>query len=433
MPLTIYWFRRDLRLEDNAGLTYALREGHPVLPIFIFDTNILDELEDRDDARVTFLHDRLAQMHERLQKKGSGMRIYYGKPPEIWEQITTEYQVAAVYTNRDYEPYAKRRDKEVEDLLGTKGIEFNTFKDQVIFEKDEVLTGSGGPYKVFTPYKRSWLKKLEETEVVPYPAVLASRNWYGPQAHDMPTLSDLGFTRSQIGIPSRDIEEDIISTYDRTRDFPGNKASTSRLGIHLRHGTIGIRSLVKKARELNDTYLNELIWREFYQMILHHFPGVTDNAFKPRYDRIQWRNDEEEFAKWKEGRTGYPMVDAGMRQLAETGYMHNRVRMVTASFLSKHLLIDWRWGEAWFARKLLDFELASNNGGWQWAAGSGVDAQPFFRIFNPTSQLEKFDKDRTYVRRYVPEYGTDDYPEPMVDHKMARERCIEVYSQAVRD
>ncbi|MFA0963231.1 deoxyribodipyrimidine photo-lyase [Roseivirga sp. BDSF3-8] len=431
--LNVFWFRRDLRLQDNAGLYYALQENKPVLPVFIFDKHILDELEDEDDARVTFLHDRLTEMHDKLKEKGGGLRVYYGKPAEVWKELTQTYDVAAVYTNRDYEPYAKERDGAVQKLLADKGIEFNTFKDQVIFEKEEVLTGNNEPYKVFTPYMRTWMKKLEQTEVEPFPSALRYKNWYGPVEESIPTLEELGFTRSSMDIPPADADEGIIKTYDKTRDYPGNKDSTSRLGIHLRHGTIGIRTLVKKALELNDTYLNELIWREFYQMILYNFPEVTDNAFKAKYDRIEWRNNEEEFEKWREGKTGYPLVDAGMRQLAETGYMHNRVRMVTASFLTKHLLIDWRWGEAWFARKLLDFELASNNGGWQWAAGSGVDAQPYFRIFNPTSQLDKFDKDRRYVRRYVPEYGTDDYPDPIVDHKAARERCIEVYSRAVKD
>jgi deoxyribodipyrimidine photo-lyase len=428
--ISIFWFRRDLRFTDNTALYYALKDRHPVLPIFIFDTEILDKLEERDDARVTFLHDTLSNMRQKLQEKGSTLLVRYGKPLEIYQQLFHEYDIAGVYANRDYEPYARQRDAAVDQLLGEHGVSLLTFKDQVIFEKDEVMSGSGSFYKVFTPYKKAWLDKLSQTEITILPSALRSDNWHQGDSPPMPELEDMGFTRSSLEIPGNDIDEAIISKYDKTRDFPA-KAGTSRLGIHLRFGTISIRQLVSRVRQLNDTYLSELIWREFYMQILYHNPQVVEYSFKPEYDRIPWRNDEEDFRRWCEGQTGYPIVDAGMRELNATGYMHNRVRMIVASFLTKHLLIDWRWGEAYFARKLLDFELASNNGGWQWAAGTGVDAQPYFRVFNPYSQADKFDKQQEYIRRWVPEAGTDSYPEPMVDHKTARQRALDTYKSAL--
>ncbi|MFP4094630.1 MAG: cryptochrome/photolyase family protein [Cyclobacteriaceae bacterium] len=428
--ITLFWFRRDLRFEDNTALYYALREKQPVLPLFIFDTDILDKLEHRDDARVTFLHDTVSHMRQQLEQKGSSLLVKYGKPLEVYKQLLEEFDISSVYTNRDYEPYAKERDAALESLLQAQGIPFYTFKDQVIFEKDEILSGSGTFYKVFTPYKRAWLDKFSQLQLSLLPSALPSDQWYQGSMPPMPTLEEMNFTRSSIKIPGKNIDEALISQYGKNRDFPA-KAGTSRLGIHLRFGTISIRQLVRRAVQLNETYLSELIWREFYMQILHHNPQVVEQSFKPEYDHIPWRNDEEDFKRWCEGQTGYPIVDAGMRELNATGFMHNRVRMIVASFLTKHLLIDWRWGEAYFASRLLDFELASNNGGWQWAAGTGVDAQPYFRVFNPYSQSEKFDKQQAYIRRWVPELGTDKYPEPMVDHKMARERAISTYKEAL--
>ncbi|MEO0330891.1 MAG: deoxyribodipyrimidine photo-lyase, partial [Bacteroidota bacterium] len=341
-----------------------------------------------------------------------------------------DYPVREVYTNHDYEPYAKERDEAINHLLAEQDIPFRTFKDQVIFEKDEILTGGGDFYKVFTPYKRAWLEKLEDGMLESYTSGLSFENWHQTKPLPMPSLEDMGFKRSDIEIPPNRTNENLIENYGKNRDYPA-KDATSRLGIHLRHGTLSIRKLAWEARELNETFLNELIWREFYMQVLYHSPQVVDSAFKPKYDNIPWRDSEEDFQRWCEGKTGYPIVDAGMRQLNQTGYMHNRVRMIVASFLTKHLLIDWRWGEAYFAKKLLDYELANNNGGWQWAAGTGTDAQPYFRVFNPYSQTEKFDKNEEYVKKWIPEYGTNDYPEPMVDHKEARQRAIDTYKEAL--
>ncbi|MGB3585355.1 MAG: deoxyribodipyrimidine photo-lyase [Tunicatimonas sp.] len=428
--IAVFWFRRDLRFDDNAGLFHALKGDLPVLPLFIFDQNILDDLEDKDDARVMFLHDTLSAMHQRLNDKGSSLLVKYGKPEKIWREVLQNYSVRAVYTNHDYEPYAKERDEVINQLLTKQDIPFRTYKDQVIFEKDEILTGSGSFYKVFTPYKKSWLEKLEDGMLESYTSGLSFDNWYPTSSIPMPSLDDMGFERSNIEIPPNRIDEDVIEHYKEKRNYPAQDGTT-RLGVHLRHGTLSIRKLARQAIEINETYLSELIWREFYMQILYHAPQVVEKSFKPKYDNIPWQNNEDDFARWCEGRTGYPIVDAGMRELNKNGYMHNRVRMIVASFLTKHLLIDWRWGEAYFARKLLDYELANNNGGWQWAAGSGVDAQPYFRIFNPYSQTDKFDKEEEYIKKWVPEYGTDDYPEPMVDHKQARERAIETYKEAI--
>ena len=439
--VSIFWHRRDLRFFDNAGLYEALKGESPVLPIFIFDKHILDKLEDKDDARVTFIHNELTKLKASLEEQGKRMHIFYGFPEEIWPQILEEYEVDQVYTNRDYEPYAKERDQKVRDLLEQHNIPFHTFKDHVIFEADEVQKNSGGTYTVFTPYSRKWKAKLleridtQDGEDVSYyfksyPSADLLDNCVDMAPIAMPSLEDMGFEASSLEIPERTVNRGLIKKYDETRNFPAING-TSRLGIHFRFGTISIREKAQKAMGLNETYLNELIWRDFYSQILSAFPHVIKNAFRPEYEYIQWRNDEADFQKWCEGKTGYPIVDAGMRELNETGYMHNRVRMITASFLTKHLLIDWRWGEAYFARKLLDFDLSSNNGGWQWASGSGTDAAPYFRIFNPTSQLQKFDKDFKYVKRWVKEYGTATYPKPMVDHKMARERCLEVYKSGL--
>ncbi|WP_114747809.1 cryptochrome/photolyase family protein [Pleomorphovibrio marinus] len=428
--ITLFWFRRDLRLDDNLGLYYAYENEDCVLPLFIFDTQILDELPSKKDARVEFILQQVKAIHEQLKDFGSSILIKHGKPEEVFEELVEEFEIANVYTNRDYEPYARKRDQAIADLLKKHQIAFLDFKDQVIYEKDEITTDSGSFYKVFTPYSKTWLRKFNATKFGPVSLDGRKNRLYQTEPLPLPTLNELGFEQTDIHIPRLEIDKDLIKKYDKTRNFPALDG-TSRLGVHLRFGTISIRKLAIQAKALNETYLNELIWREFYMMVLYQQPEVVDKSFKPQYDRIPWRNDKEEFQKWCEGKTGYPLVDAGMRQLNRTGYMHNRVRMVTASFLTKHLLIDWRWGETYFAEKLLDYELSSNNGGWQWAAGTGTDAQPYFRVFNPSSQLEKFDKDRRYVKKWVSEFGTDGYPEPMVDHKMARERALEVYKEAL--
>lgn len=445
--MTIFWFRRDLRLHDNAGFYHALKSNHPVLPLFIFDQNILNDLEDKKDARVAFIHAEIKRLQLELKKQGSSIIVKYGTPEKIWEALLKEEMIHAVYTNHDYEPYAKERDAKIKNLLEEKGIPFHTYKDQVIFENLEVTKDDGTPYVVFTPYSRKWREKLttrmstmldskgEQIPVSfylkPYPNAKYFDNLYQSREREIPSLSDMKFDEpTEINIPDKTVRRGLIKTYDKTRDYPA-QSGTSRLGIHFRFGTISIRDKVLKAQGLNETFVNELIWRDFYAMILANYPKVVNNAFREKYDRIPWRNNEKEFKAWCEGKTGYPMVDAGMRELNTTGYMHNRVRMVTASFLTKHLLIDWRWGEAYFAKKLLDYDLASNNGGWQWAAGSGTDAAPYFRIFNPESQMKKFDKEKKYIKQWIPEYGTDDYPTPIVNHKEARERCLKTYKEAL--
>ena len=429
--VNIFWFRRDLRLDDNLGFYKALHGKYPVLPIFIFDKEILEELPE-DDARVTFLHETLQKMRDTLQEHGSSLAIYHGKPLAIFQQICKDFEVQNVITNRDYEPYAKQRDEAVEAYLSEKEIGFYTYKDQVIFEKDEVVKGDGDPYVVYTPYMKTWKAKFDADQHLTI--YYTSQHFEKLIQHSrLPnlSLSDIGFKKSSIEIPTYDVTPTTIQEYEKTRNFPAAEG-TSRLGPHLRFGTVSIRKMMKKAiAEKNEVFWQELIWREFFMQILWHFPETVNNAFRKKYDRINWRNNKEEFEKWKTGTTGYPLVDAGMRELNTTGYMHNRVRMVVASFLCKHLLIDWRWGEAYFAKKLLDYEQSSNVGNWQWAAGSGVDAAPYFRIFNPTTQIEKFDKDKKYIKTYVDEYDTDAYPEKMVDHKEARERCLTTYKEAV--
>tara|TARA_R110002012_G_scaffold11112_7_gene49927 strand:- start:18411 stop:19715 length:1305 start_codon:yes stop_codon:yes gene_type:complete len=429
--VNIFWFRRDLRLDDNVGFYKALHGKFPVLPLFIFDTEILNELP-KDDARVTFIFETLQKMRNELQKQGSSLAVYFGKPEEIFKKVISEFEVQNVITNHDYEPYAKKRDAAIEKLLTEKEIGFYTFKDQVIFEKDEVVKDDGDPYIVYTPYMKTWKAKFkkEYVEKIYYTNEFLNNLYQNSRLPNL-SLRDIGFKKSKIEIPEYDVTPTTIQEYEKRRNFPAEDA-TSHLGPHLRFGTVSIRKMIKKATaEKNEVFWQELIWREFFMQILWHFPETVENAFKKKYDRIEWRNNEEEFKRWKEGKTGYPLVDAGMRQLNETGYMHNRVRMVVASFLCKHLLVDWRWGEACFAEKLLDYEMSSNVGNWQWAAGSGVDAAPYFRIFNPTTQIEKFDKDYKYIKKYVPEFGSEDYPEKIVDHKEARERCLQIYKKAV--
>ena len=452
-PISLFWFRRDLRLEDNAGLYHALRGPNPVLPIFIFDREILDDLTDKKDARVEFIYNAVAALKKQLEGLGSTMLILYGKPIEIWAQLIEKYTIAAVYTNHDYEPYAIDRDNALRQLLTAKGIAFHTYKDHVIFEKGEVLKSDGTPYIVFTPYSKRWLEKLQTQwrtvtgddgepqrisfYLTSYPTEKYFDNFLkiNPEIHHSSfathySLKDMGFEPSGLYFPPTSVARSLIRNYDKTRDIP-SLPGTSRLGVHFRFGTISIREKARHAQPLNTTYLNELIWRDFYSQILGHFPHVVGHPFRPQYDRIEWRNAPEDFEKWKNGRTGYPIVDAGMRELNATGFMHNRVRMIVASFLSKHLLLDWRLGEAYFAQKLLDFDLASNSGGWQWAVGCGTDAAPYFRIFNPSEQTKKFDPKHQYIRKWVPEFETHQYPEPMVEHKFARERCLLAYKSAL--
>ena len=431
--ISIFWFRRDLRLDDNVGFLEALKGDYPVLPIFIFDEEILSKLPE-DDARVTFIHDTLQTMRNELQKEhNSSLAMYYGKPMDILKNLTEEYEVMSLYTNRDYEPYAKERDEKVSEFLNEYNIEFKTFKDQVIFEKSEIVKGDGNPYVVYTPYKNKWQEQFDVDQdlKIHYTSQYLSNLISNSRLPNL-SLNDIGFKKSDIEIPDYDVTPTLIDNYEDTRNFPAKENGTSHLGPHLRFGTVSVRKMMKKAiAENNKVFWSELIWREFFMTILYHFPHTVDNAFRAKYDRIEWRNNEAEFEKWKKGETGYLLVDAGMRQLNATGYMHNRVRMLVASFLCKHLLIDWRWGETYFAEKLLDYEMSSNVGNWQWAAGSGVDAAPYFRIFNPMTQVDKFDKDKKYIKTWILEYGTDDYPEKMVDHKMARERCLETYKDAV--
>jgi len=428
--ISIFWHRRDLRLHDNAGAYNALKSDFPVLPLFIFDKNILDKLDNKEDARVHFIYKNIQKLQTQLTDMGSSLLVKYGQPLEIWKEILDDYEVKEVYTNRDYEPYAQERDKSVYELLKEKDISFKGAKDQVIFDKNEVTKDDGKPYTVYTPYSRKWRAALTDDHLKSYPNNDCFNNYLKTKPLPLPTLSDMGFKLSEADFPDKEFDEDIIEQYAERRNFPGIQ-STTRLGVHLRFGTISIRQLAAYAKEHSDTFLNELIWRDFYHMILYHFPHVKDNAFRAKYDTIPWVNNEAHFKAWCEGKTGYPMVDAGMRELNETGFMHNRVRMVVASFLTKHLLTDWRWGEAYFAEKLLDFDLAANNGGWQWAAGSGCDAAPYFRVFNPTSQFDKFDKDRTYVNTWVPEWETAEYPKPIVEHKFARQRAIDTYKEAL--
>ena len=431
--VNVFWFRRDLRLDDNAGFQAALKDDLPVLPIFIFDPEILDKLPE-DDARVTFIFNNLQKMRDTLQDEhGSSIAMYHDKPEKVFKNLISEYEVKKVFTNRDYEPYAKERDEKIQELLEDNEIEFCHYKDQVIFEKDEVVKKDGDPYVVYTPYKNTWRDKFSNMDMDFFYTTRYMDNLIDHSRLPNLSLSDIGFKKSSIEVPDYQVTPGLIKDYESKRNIPSEEG-TSRLGPHLRFGTVSVRQMVREAdKQRNKTFLEELIWREFFMQILYHYPETVTEAFRKKYDRIDWRNDEDEFEKWKKGETGFALVDAGMRQLNKSGYMHNRVRMLVGSFLCKHLLIDWRWGEAYFAEKLLDYEMSSNVGNWQWAAGSGVDAQPYFRIFNPNTQVDKFDEDKEYIKEWVPEFGTDDYPEKMVDHKEARERALETYKKAVKD
>jgi deoxyribodipyrimidine photo-lyase len=424
--ITLFWFRRDLRLEDNAGLCRALKASVNVQPIFIFDTNILNKLQDKKDRRVSFIYAQIERLKQELEQLGSMLWVFYGDPLTVFKELISNHPVVALYANKDYEPYALNRDKAVYDLLAAAGVPFRAFKDYVIFEKDEVLKDDGTPYVVFTPYAKRWKAMINDFYLKSYPSEKLFSQLHQSEGESIISLEEMGFEKHPEDWSNKLIDESIIKNYHNTRDLPG-QSGTTRLSVHLRFGTVSIRQLAKVGLETNEKWYNELIWRDFYQHILWHFPHVAKRAFRPAYDHIEWRNDEFEFRAWCDGKTGYPIVDAGMRELNETGFMHNRVRMIVASFLTKHLLIDWRWGEAYFAQKLIDFDLASNNGGWQWAAGSGVDAAPYFRVFNPYIQTEKFDPQNVYIRKWVPEFESTEYPLPIVDHKMARERAIATY------
>lgn len=428
--MTFFWHRRDLRTNDNAGLFAALRKGKNVQPIFIFDKNILDELNEIDQ-RVLYIYQHISALKKAYQEQGSDLWVFYGEPKSVFKELMKGHDIDSVFTNRDYEPYAKTRDEEIEKMLNDEDIKFRTLKDHVIFEKNEVLNGEDKPYKVFTPYMREWKSVLTPFHLKSYPTEKYFENLnQSKDKMELISLKEMGFSDEQTqDFPAMEASDKIIKDYENTRDIPSIRGTT-RMSLHLRFGTISIRELCRQGRK-NEKYFNELIWRDFYQMILYHFPESADRSFKPKYDNIPWENNEKHLEAWKNGKTGYPIVDAGMRELNETGFMHNRVRMVVASFLTKHLMTDWRLGEAYFAEKLLDYEMASNVGGWQWAASSGVDAQPYFRVFNPTSQHEKFDPDDKYIKKWVPEYGTSKYPEPIVEHKKAREHAIAVYKEAL--
>jgi deoxyribodipyrimidine photo-lyase len=431
-PVNIMWFRRDLRLDDNAALYHALKDQNSVIPIFIFDKNILDDLEDKKDRRVEFIRDALTDMQEELEKHNSTLQVFYDTPHSTFTKLLEKYSIQKVFTNEDYEQYAIDRDAAITSLLKKHDAALKSYKDHVIFSKDEVVKDSGEPYTIFTPYSKRWLAKLDAFYLKSYPAKKYFKNFYKDEPQRIPSLESMGFEKAGKPFPSKKIPVDIIKDYKNTRDLPGIDG-TSRMSVHLRFGTLSIRKLASTAKELSSTYLNELIWRDFYHMILWHFPHVRkEHAFHKEMDTIQWRNNEKEFKAWCEGKTGYPIVDAGMRQLNATGFMHNRVRMITASFLAKHLLIDWRWGEAYFAKKLLDYDYAPNNGGWQWSASTGCDAMPYFRIFNPTAQTKKFDKDLKYIKQWIPELDSFDYPQPIVEHEFARKRALEAYTKAAK-
>lgn len=430
--IVIFWFRRDLRLADNAGLYHALKSGYKVLPVFIFDSDILDKLADKTDRRVQFIHHSLKDIQLQLNSIGSDLKVFFGKPETIFLELFNQNHIASIYCNYDYEKYANIRDSKIETIAKANNAHFCSFKDQAFFDKNEILSNSQTPYTVFTPYKNKWKEKLNDYYTKAYPTEKYFEHFIQTKPEPIIALSEMGFEATENLFPAKETTLSIVKNYAENRDFP-EKMGTSRLSVHLRFGTVSIRSLVKKAIPVSDVWLNELIWRDFYFNVLHHFPHISDGlSFKKQYEQIEWRNNPDEFKSWCKGKTGYPIVDAGMRELNQTGFMHNRVRMIVASFLTKHLLIDWRWGEAYFAEKLLDFDFSANNGGWQWASGSGCDAAPYFRVFNPTLQTQKFDKNLVYIKKWVPEFGTTHYPQPIVNHEFARKRVLEAYQKALK-
>lgn len=429
---TLFWFRRDLRWHDNAALYNALQQEQNVHPIFIFDTTILNRLEDKNDARVTFIHHQIKVLRDRVKEIGKTIEVFYGNPVEVIEKLLDTRPIQAIYANRDYDPKAIQRDRDVYEMCRAREKSFVVKKDHVVFDRNEVLKDDGKPYTVFTPYSKKWRKRLAEDPIQNYPSQHLLGQLNDADQQPLIPLEEMGFTPSNLPFPSAEVEKKTLVNYAEQRDYPGIR-STSRLGVHLRFGTISIRELAHQAMSISDAYLNELIWRDFYHMVLYHFPQSVDQCFKPQYEAIKWEHNTVHFKAWCEGKTGYPLVDAGMRELNATGFMHNRVRMVAASFLTKHLLLDWRWGEAYFAQKLLDYDKAANVGGWQWAASTGCDAAPYFRIFNPESQLKKFDAKGAYIRKWIPELEDPlRYPAPIVDHKWARERALDRYKSALK-
>jgi len=432
----IFWFRRDLRFEDNVGLYHALyhakQNGYKVLPLFIFDKTILDKLDDKNDRRVDFIQRTIMTMQNELVAKGKSMVVEYDFPVNVFNNYLKKYTIAGVYVNHDYEPLAIDRDEKIKSLFEKNDIQFHTYKDQVIFEKEEVVKDDGKPYTIYTPYANKWRTYWASHVPKIHPSIKLLDYFMDSKPMVIPTLKAMGFETTDLVVPTIKWEEGLVKKYTDQRNFPAIKGTT-QLSVHLRFGTISVRQLALATQSLNSTFFNELIWRDFYHMILWHFPQVgKGKSFKAQYDFIEWRNNEKEFKAWCEGLTGYPIVDAGMRELNTTGFMHNRVRMIVASFLTKHLLIDWRWGESYFAQKLLDFDLAANNGGWQWASGSGCDAAPYFRVFNPRLQTEKFDKELKYIRKWIPELDSLSYPKPIVVHDEARERVLAAYAKALK-
>ena len=429
--ITVCWFRRDLRVDDNHALYNALISGYPVLPVFIFDTDILSQLEEKSDRRVNFIFQTLEAINRELKHNyQSGIQFYYGSPEKVFPEIIRNYDVKSVFCNEDYEPYAIRRDENVKAMLSKHAVSFQSNKDQVIFHKDEIMKKDGTPYTVYTPYSNVWLSLFREKGTVHYSSEQHLDNLLQFTPKNF-SIERIGFIETESAISQPDIDEEVIRNYEKTRNFPYLTHGVSGMSVHLRFGTVSIRKLAVQIARLSEVYLKELIWREFFMQILYHFPHVANHSFKAKYDNISWELNEEHFGRWCEGKTGYPIVDAGMRELNSTGIMHNRVRMITASFLTKHLLIDWRWGEAYFANKLLDFDLAANNGNWQWVAGCGCDAAPYFRIFNPAEQQRKFDPEMNYVKKWVSEFGTKNYPDPIVEHTFARNRVLERFKKGL--
>ena len=436
MKICLFWFRRDLRLHDNAGLTAALASGLPVLPLFIYDKDILDHLPAQGDARLTFIHDEVEKLAAQTEAAGGTFLARYGAPLAVLEQLVQEFEVAAVHTNEDYEPYATARDSAVGQMLQKYGVEFLLYKDQVIFAKDEIMTKSGTVPKVFGAYLKAYTAKLTDEILLPYGSTgdFKKQNLHhapATQTGPGPTLESMGFARrEQYFTPVKLPAARIVRNYHNTRNTPANEHGTTRESLNLRFGTLSVREVLRQAKALNQKLLAEIIWRDFFMMLLWHFPNTASESYDPKMRHIAYRNNEDEFRAWCEGRTGYPLVDAGMRELNATGYMPNRVRMTVAGFLTKHLFIDWRWGERYFADKLLDYDQANNVGNWQWMAGTGAISAPWFRVYSPDSQAEKVDPDMTYVKRWVPEVGTSKYPAPIVEHKFGRERAVEAIRAA---
>ena len=427
--MVIFWFRRDLRLDDNHALFKALKSGYDVLPIFIFDSNITIKL-NQNDHRLNYINNVLDGLNKRLSENKKKIYTYKGDPIEIISKLIIKLKIKEIYLNKDYEPYAIDRDDKIEKLCVANNVSYNSFKDHVIFEEDQIVKKDGTPYVVYTPYSRKWIEKFQSNQLDSYPSELNLGGFVdSDKIREVNYLMD--FEKNIISPKTYNLNKDLIDKYEETRNFPALD-STSRIGVNLRFGTVSTRKIVKTSSERsNNTFLKELIWREFFIQILWHFPHTTEKSFKDKYERIEWRNDMDDFKLWCDGKTGYPIVDAGMNQLNKTGFMHNRLRMVVGSFLCKHLLIDWRLGEKYFADKLFDYEQASNVGNWQWVAGCGVDAAPYFRIFNPEEQQKKFDKELQFIKKWIPNYDKDNYINKIVDHKFARERCLNTYKKAL--